>query len=411
MKILCVLSRYNYGDPRRGEGYEYVNFIPALRRLGHTVTLFDNWERLRYRNFSELNEALLQAVERERPDVVFSVLVHYEIWRETWLILRDAGITATVNWATDDSYRYAQFSRFVAPTFHAFTTTYPPAFRNYLEDGIDNVLLTQWAADASSMRPPLPASQCIHPVSFVGTAHGERAAWIHGLRQFGIEIECFGHGWKNGPVPSSQVREIIRKSVISLNFAGGGKSWKGIIPRPRKQIKARTFEVPGAGGFLLTERVEGLDNYYLPEKEVATFIDLNEAEQRIRYFLSHVEERDAIAAAGYERTRKEHTYDFRFADVLSFALQQRDRHFSKSGASLSACLDWKKFEIAAKRHRLARPQRLAKHILIAASKMLWGAERGPRAARRLIYELSWRLAGARTYSASGLPGRMFYEAS
>lgn len=45
MNILCVLGHYAYGDSARGEGYEYVNFIPALQRLGHRVTLFDSLDR------------------------------------------------------------------------------------------------------------------------------------------------------------------------------------------------------------------------------------------------------------------------------------------------------------------------------------------------------------------------------
>jgi len=34
-----------------------------------------------------------------------------------------------------------------------------------------------------------------------------------------------------------------------------------------------------------------------------------------------------------------------------------------------------------------------------------------RAARRLLFEISWRLGGRRTYSAAGLPGRLFYRES
>jgi spore maturation protein CgeB len=42
---------------------------------------------------------------------------------------------------------------------------------------------------------------------------------------------------------------------------------------------------------------------------------------------------------------------------------------------------------------------------------VFGRVRGPRAARRLVYELSWRLAGKTTYCARGLPGRLFYAES
>ena len=43
MKILCVLGEHNYGDPGRGECYEYVNFLPALKSLGHEVVFFESF--------------------------------------------------------------------------------------------------------------------------------------------------------------------------------------------------------------------------------------------------------------------------------------------------------------------------------------------------------------------------------
>src|SRR5690606_40857 len=50
-------------------------------------------------------------------------------------------------------------------------------------------------------------------------------------------------------------------------------------------------------------------------------------------------------------------------------------------------------------------------VLVAPCRVLFGPRRGPRAARRLLYEISWRFAGERTYSARGLPGRLFYAES
>ena len=79
MKILCVFGRHAYGDPARGEGYEYVSFMPALRSLGHEVALFDCFDRAAYRDFAELNRAFLTAVERARPQLIFCVLMGYEL--------------------------------------------------------------------------------------------------------------------------------------------------------------------------------------------------------------------------------------------------------------------------------------------------------------------------------------------
>jgi len=408
MRVLCVFGEHNYGDPKRGLSYEYCNFLPAFRRLGHETLFFECWNRSLYSGFRQMNRALLEVVEQHRPDVIFALLMNYEIWMETWDILRRAGIAATVNWAADDSWKYQQFSKLVAPHFHAFTTTYADIHRRYQADGMSHVWLSQWAANPEGLQPPLPANECQYPVSFVGTAHGKRRAWVYRLRQRGIEVACFGYGWPSGPVEAADIPRIVRSSVISLNFANVLLQWDGGFGAPKNQIKARTFEVPGSGGFLLTEPAEGLERYYVPGREVAVFRDFDDLERKIRYYLSHLEQRDAVARSGYERTRAEHTYDQRFAPVLAFALSQKDRCSEQAGDPRPGRVDWEAFAAAAERHAMNPALSMLKRALVPACSMIWGQQRGPRAARRLVFEMSWRVLGARTYSAAGLPGRMFY---
>ena len=411
MRILCVFGQYNYGRPSRGEGYEFSNFLPTLRRLGHDVLFLDSRNRDQYHSFAELNETLLRTVEEQRPHVIFTVLTHYEIWIETWEILRDAGIAATVNWATDDDWKYAQFSRFLAPAFHAFTTSYPSAYVRYQRHGISRVLLTQWAANSASLQPPLPASRCQYGVSFVGSAYGTRRRQIEQLRERGIDVSCFGYGWESGPIPAKDVPRIFRNSTISLNFTTSPLVWGTALPHRTNQVKARTFEVPGAGGFLVTEWAEGLERYYTPDREIVIFKDLDDLVDKVRYYLTHPDERDTIAQAGYQRTCAEHTYDRRLSDMLDFALRARDEYFQSSGITPTGRIDWPNFERAVLGHRPNRALLTLKKGLVAMCSAIWGPQRGPRAARRLLFELSWRIAGSWAYSAAGWPGRLFYTES
>ena len=411
MRVLCVLAQHDYGNPARGEGYEYVNFLPALERLGHEVVFLDGSRRDLFDGFADLNRALLHATEASRPDVVLSVLTYYEIWLETWEILRDSGIAATVNWTTDDSWRYSQFSRLVAPAFDAFTTTYPRILERYRRDGMHNVLLTQWGASVGPLRPPIPAAECTIPVSFVGTAHGNRRAWVERLARRGVDVHCYGHGWPSGAVAADEIPRIIRSSVVSLNFANSAWTLDRGMPRRSRQIKARTFEVPGAGGFLLSEWVDGVDAYLAPGRELDTFRTADEAAERVRFYLANPQRRDAVARAGFERTAHEHTYDRRLREVLAFALRQRELRATASQKGRSGRIDWRRFEMAAEAHRVGRGLTAAATALKRVCSLVWGRKRGPRAARRFVYELSWRLAGARTYMAAGLPGRLFYHES
>ncbi|MHB8621937.1 MAG: CgeB family protein [Sulfuricaulis sp.] len=413
MKILCAFGKYNYGNPGRGEGYEYSNFIPALRRLGHEVTHFDTWSRDRYSSFADLNLEFLKTVEHENPDLIFCVLMHYELWLETLGIVRRRCPAVLVNWSTDDSWKYTQFSRFVAPVFHVFATTYSEAVQKSKEAGLLNFRLTQWAANAEKLLPPLPFSQCRYPVSFVGSAYGNRHRWIADLKKRGITVACFGHGWPHGPVSTTDVARIIRESVISLNFADSGLVLDGYILRRSRQIKARIFEVPGSGGFLLAEHADNLASFYLPQKEIAVFDGIDDLAGKIKYFLAHLEERDNIAAAGYVRTRADHTYDLRFNDLLETVMHVRQVHDPRHVAStaVSCRIDFSTFATLAKAHEAGWLLKIFRLCLLVPCVILFGSKRGSRAARRLLFEISWRLLGTRTYSASGLPGRLFYRES
>ena len=406
MKILCVLSRYAYGKPERGENYDYVHFVAAFERMGHEVGFLDSGDRSLYGDFADLNVALLERVANWRPDLIFCVLMHYEVWSETLDLIRTKSPALVVNWGTDDSWKFAQASRFFAEHVDLHVTTDRAAAEAAPLRGLRNVFLSQWAASAVSSAQPRPSQSCHYAVSFVGSMYGYRAEWIAGLRASGIAVSCFGHGTENGVVSAAEIPEIYRTSCISLNFSGAGQN-PGRAGRPDgRQIKARTFEVPGAGGFLLTEAAPGLERYFAIGREVATFESPSELVERVRYYLDRPDERDAMARAGHARAIAEHTYERRISEILEklepLQTKRRVQPWALSAGALAAPIE---------QHRRKAPAIWFRSLLIAAFSLAFGKMRGPRAARRFAYELSWRLCGATTYAARGLPGRLFYAES
>ena len=393
MKVLCVFGKHQYGDPSRGLGIEYAAFVPTLRRLGHEVIHFESWDHRVYSDFAKLNQHLLRTVKGERPDVMFTVQCAYEIWLETLAEIWRHGEVATISWTTDDSWKYEQVSRFIGPFYHAMATTYPGTVRRYRRDGICNVMLTNWAANSAFLRGPLRAADCRIQVSFVGASHGNRARRVEWLRRQGIDVACFGHGWPEGSVEADSIPAIMRNSVISLNFANA---------RGDNQLKARTFEVPGAGGFLLTERVQGLEGVYEVDREITVFESDLDMMEKVRYFLNHPDDRDAIAKAGFERTRRDHTYEIRFSELLPFALEAKAK-----SARLPPRLLPESFEKCVMQHRFGITQRTLRRVLVTVCSAIWGREHGPRAARSLLWRFSWRFLRAHTFRARGWPGRVF----
>ena len=73
----------------------------------------------------------------------------------------------------------------------------------------------------------------------------------------------------------------------------------------------RTFETTGCGTFLLTKHTPGLEKLFKIGEEIVTYDDINDIEEKVKYYLNNESERIKIENAGYERAKKDHTYDER----------------------------------------------------------------------------------------------------
>jgi len=406
MKILCIFGRHAYGKPSRGEGYEHANFLPALRALGHEVELFDSFDRTAYADFAELNLRLVDCVIAYRPEVVFCVLMHYEIWFETLDLVRFRTPALVINWGTDDSWKFQQFSQFLAPHVDLHVTTDAAAVAKAGRAGLTNIVGSQWAASSARLAEPLAAAECSYDVSFVGAAYGNRRSMISALARRGVSVACFGHGWEHGAINSSDVDRIYRRSRISLNFADSGLQLSGSKIARSRQIKARTFEVPGAGGMLLTEDADRLDSYLQPGQEIVTFSGVDDLALKVHHFLSRPQERDAIAHAGHMRVCRDHVYESRFNAIFATL-----RNLRRGGQERKWQLARADLDTHVARYRGAPVLRRAATATAALSRTLLRTDRASRALRRFAFEASWRLCGESTYRAAGWPGRLFYSDS
>ncbi len=100
----------------------------------------------------------------------------------------------------------------------------------YHRDGYDGVMESQWAADATRLQPPLMAAECMYDVSFIGARYGTRKDFVQALEHAGIKVECFGHGWPNGPIAGESIAPVLRSSRITLNFSGSGMLIERFLP-------------------------------------------------------------------------------------------------------------------------------------------------------------------------------------
>ena len=352
-----------------------------------------------------MNLALLATVLRFQPDLILTVPITYEIWKDTWELITRQTPACTFYWAADDSWKYRQMSRLVASAFDVCVTTYPEIAQLYSSDGHQNVRVSQWGIARELSRQPKPGSACRWQVTFIGTANPLRRAVMARLAAEGIEVACFGHGWPRGAVPARAIPEIVNDSFLCLNFADGAKP--GVITsRGPQQIKARAFEITGMGSTLINEYVAGIESFFSLEDEVLTFGNLGDLVSTIRAVVADRNRRDRIAWNGYRKTVQCHTYQRRFRELFQLGDFAADAKLSWAAVDEEAL--WKDLRTVAALHATSRWQRYLARGLAWATAPLVGRAKAPSAARRLLYELSWRIGGDQVYRSSGYPGRLFY---
>ncbi|MBW7875157.1 MAG: glycosyltransferase family 1 protein [Candidatus Cloacimonetes bacterium] len=393
-KIVLACGKYQYGIPQRGLGTEFVSFVPALESLGYEVLIFDVLQKDLYQDYAELNQKLLDLCIKEKPKALISVQLQYEIWSETLAILRHNLGIVTFLWSTDDSFKYHSFSKPMSQWFSWVITTYAYRLENYNKDGIKNVLLSQWATDKNNLLEPKAATQCRYRVSFVGAAHGNRKKIVNQLREKGIHVDCFGHGWDNGPVSAGDVFSIMNDSWVSLNFSNSSGM---------NQIKARIFEATGAGACLVSEDARDIDRFLVPGEEIVLYKRVEDCAQKISSLLENPEKRDEIANKAYLKTKMEHTYTQRFSKILKGIEEFQSRDLNEEALE--------KMRFCINNYKTIRWYDPLVLFLARILDLVFGHPRGHRATRRILLEVLSRLNPGHVYSSSSLPARKFYEHS
>lgn len=344
MRILFVGSKYDYGRPEQGYSFEYYNFYDCLLHMGHDVTFFDYSALMNKYGKNRMNKLLHETVEKNDYNLMFTVLLKNELDPDIIQKISDSD-TITLNWFCDDHWRFDNYSKFWAPCFNWVVTTDHAALPKYRSIRYNNVIKSQWGCNHflyKKMELPLK-----YDVTFVGYPHGTRKETIHNLRSSGIDVSVWGSGWELGRLSQDDMIKVFNQSRINLNLSNAsvtleipgrlsriltnipfgmtikrrGTQLLSLLRRTNQfdypsQIKGRNFEVPGCGGLLLTEKVEGLEEYYIVGREVICFDGMNNLVEMIDYYLTHEEERLDIAYKGYQRTLHNHTYAHRFTDIF-----------------------------------------------------------------------------------------------
>jgi spore maturation protein CgeB len=125
-----------------------------------------------------------------------------------------------------------------------------------------------------------------------------------------IPAECIKGSYTNG-----EFIPLVQGAAINLGFT----HFMGVpdTEAERRQVRLREFEIPMSGGFYLTQNCSQLEELFEAGQNIATWDNLPDLHEKIKYYLEHPSEREKIAQATQAHCLQHHTWVNRFSDLLN----------------------------------------------------------------------------------------------
>lgn len=303
LQALARISELTYFTRTDGSYGQNDPLPPLLRKQANT-------ERL---------QALIETLAEQGrpPDVLIAQTWACAIEAKIFSRIRQAYGTVIINIAMDDRHQYWGRKSMgewggtfpLIPNIDLALTAAPECVDWYQKEGCPALFFPE-ASDPQIFRsmPELPK---IHDVCFVGGRYGIRQQIVEALRSAGIRVAVFGSGWEDGRIDTESVPALFAQSRIILGVGTIGHCSDFYA------LKMRDFDAPMSGSFYLTHDNPDLGLVYDLGHEMVTYRDVDDCVRKVRYYLEHEEEREAIARRGHERAVRDHTWDSRFAGLLA----------------------------------------------------------------------------------------------
>ena len=316
LRILTIYHDYNWED---------TSLRPALEKFG-TVRHYDwfdqfnhqsrDWQRSIKRKMNDdLVDWTQKSVRKDGIDVIFAYFSAEIVTSATVQRIKRFKVPM-VNMSLNDKEAFvgkvrkgrAMGSRDICRYFDLSWTSTEDALKKYCVEGALPIYLPEGANP--DVHKPHDVEKTID-VSFVGQCYGNRPETVERLRRQGVQVEAYGPGWPGGPLSTEEMVSMYSRSRINLGFAGVA-GIKGTYC-----LKGRDFEIPMSGGLYLTEFHPELKRWFDVGREIVAYVDYDDLAGKVRALLSNPQAADEIRARGFQRARREHSWEMRFEKIFS----------------------------------------------------------------------------------------------
>lgn len=295
--------------------YDFRNWELGLRAICRSVSVYDFYRGIAQKGIVDMNREIVDTVRKEQIDILLWPTTFYEIREETFQEVRALGCLV-VGCFFDDSMRFDDLTRFYLPHIdYALTFESSSSVEKYRAVGADAMFLPN--VPSRSLYQPYQDRLFCRDIAFVGARIADREQHINAFRNARLSVETFGRGWNNGYISTERAIEVYQTSKINLNFV------KPAHETGNMQLKGRIFEICMCGGFLLTENIEGITDYFEPDRDIVTFSTIEEGVDKARFYITHEKSRARIAHSGLQRARRDYCFESVWPGIIDSIVSGR----------------------------------------------------------------------------------------
>lgn len=276
------------------------------------------------RDICGFNKRIMEACDTLQPDLVF-IVKGVLVKPSTIRYLNQSG-AKTVSWTNDDMYAWHNRSWWYTWGLKHYDLVVTQKSYNVHPNELPalgaRVLFQDKAIDPAINKPVdnSAAFNCVHDVVFIGTKEQDRLEQLQYLAEHGIVVHIYG--WAVEEISTQHPNLVFHHTHLygdDYNAAlGCSKIALNFLRKLNRDLQtSRSIEIPAAGGFMLAERTNEHSRLFEEGKEAEFFGSKEELLEKVRYYLQHEAERQAIARAGYERVLKsDYTFKNRMTEIL-----------------------------------------------------------------------------------------------
>lgn len=123
----------------------------------------------------------------------------------------------------------------------------------------------------------------------------------------GKGLDDYKKSYKGFLKTEKELAEVYHSSKINLNITEQGHG----------SLNYRVFEVMASRGFLLTDSMAELSDFFVQNKDYVSYKDKKEAVMLINKYLNAHALRESIIKSGYEKVKCEHTFANRAQEIIA----------------------------------------------------------------------------------------------